>query len=153
MKKRLLLLALLVIIAVAPAFSFGIGGAFGLNYMGGPASGGLLSVKFDEFPAVIGAGAHFNSDGFRVAVTADWWLYETNLVEIVDLYIGPGLFLDIGTGVLDLGVRVPIGIHAFIIDPLELFFELAPAIGVDLAPRFYFPRWGLQGAVGFRFWF
>jgi hypothetical protein len=153
MKKRLFLLTLLVALAAAPAFSFGIGGAFGLNWMGGPASGGLLSVKFDEFPAVIGVGARFSSGGFRIAVTADWWLYETNLVEMLDLYVGPGLFADVGTSVFDIGVRVPIGIHMFIIDPLELFFELAPAIGVSLEPDFYFPAWGIQGAVGFRFWF
>ena len=153
MKKRLLLLTLLVAIVAAPAFSFGIGGAFGLNFMGGVGTGGLLSVKFDEFPAVFGVGARISSGGFRVGVTADWWLYTTNLVEMLDLYVGPGLFVDIGDNVFDLGVRVPIGIHMFVIDPLELFLEFAPAIGVGFSPDFYFPAWGLQGAVGFRFWF
>jgi hypothetical protein len=152
MKKKLLLVTLLVALAAAPAFSFGIGGAYGLNF-NGFGSAGLLSVKFDEFPAVIGVGARFSTNGFRVGLTADWWLYETNLVEMLDLYVGPGLFADIGTGVFDIGVRVPIGIHMFIIDPLELFFEIAPAIGVGLTPDFYFPAWGVQGAVGFRFWF
>lgn len=152
MKKKLILLTLLVVIAAAPAFSFGIGGAFGLN-LNGFGSSGLLSVKFDEFPAVFGLGAHISSGGFRATITADWWLYQTNLVEMLDLYVGPGLFVDLGSNVFDLGVRVPVGIHMFVIDPLELFLELAPALGFILAPSFDFPTWGIQGAVGFRFWF
>lgn len=153
MKKKILLVVLLAALAAAPAFSFGIGGAFGLNFMGGVGTGGLLSVKFDEYPAVFGVGARFGHGWFNIGITADWWLYETNLVEMLDLYVGPGLFADIGTGVFNFGVRVPVGIHMFVIDPLELFLEIAPAIGVGLSPSFYFPAWGVQGAVGFRFWF
>jgi len=153
MKKRVLLFVLLAVLATAPAFSFGIGGAFGLNFGGSFGTSGMLSVKFDDFPAVLGVGARFGYGGFIIGVTADWWLYETNLVEMLDLYVGPGLYAVIGSGVFDLGLRVPVGIHMFVIDPLELFLEIAPAIGVGLSPGFYFPRWDIQGAIGFRFWF
>ena len=153
MKKRIILLVLLGAIAIAPAFSFGIGGAFGLNFMGGVGTGGLLSVKFDEYPAVFGVGARFRDSSFNIGITADWWLYQTNLVEMLDLYVGPGLYAAIGSNVFDLGVRVPVGIHMFVIDPLELFLEVAPAIGVRLGSGFDFPTWDVQGAVGFRFWF
>jgi len=152
MKKKLVLLTLLVVLAAAPAFSFGIGGAFGLNF-NGLGTSGLLSVKFDEYPAVFGLGAHLGGGGFRATVTADWWLYQTNLVEMLDLYVGPGIFVDLGSNVFDIGVRIPVGIHLFVIDPLELFLEIAPTIGVAVAPSLQFPTWGVQGAVGFRFWF
>jgi hypothetical protein len=153
MRKRIVLLVLLAVIAAAPAFSFGIGGAFGLNFVGGVGAGGLLSVKFDEYPAVFGVGARFGQDYFNLAVTADWWLYETNLVEMLDLYVGPGLYAVVGSNVFDLGIRVPVGIHMYVIDPLELFLEIAPALGVGLSGGFEFPRFDVQGAVGFRFWF
>ncbi len=153
MKKRLLLFVLLAALAAGPAFSFGIGGAFGLNYVGGFGTGGMLSVKFDDSPVVLGVGARFGSGWFNIGVTADWWLYETNLVKMLDLYLGPGLYANIGSGSFDVGVRIPVGLHIYVIDPLELFLEIAPAIGVGLSPVVYFPSWGVQGAVGFRFWF
>ncbi|MBN1686001.1 MAG: hypothetical protein JW852_05065 [Spirochaetales bacterium] len=153
MKKRILLIILLAAIAVAPAFSFGIGGAFGLNFGGSLGTSGMLSVKFDEYPAVFGLGARFGYDWFNIGITADWWLYETNLVEMLDLYVGPGLYAVLGSGVFDLGLRVPVGIHMFVIDPLELFLELAPAIGIGLSPELRFPQFDIQGAIGFRFWF
>lgn len=153
MKKRIVLIVLLAAIAAAPAFSFGIGGAFGLNFGNAVGTGGLLSVKFDEYPAVFGVGARFGQDYFNLGVTADWWLYETNLVEMLDLYVGPGLYAVVGSNVFDVGVRVPVGIHMFVLDPFELFLEVAPAIGVGFSPAFYFPSWDFQGAVGFRFWF
>ena len=71
----------------------------------------------------------------------------------MDLYVGPGLYTVIGSNVFDLGVRVPVGIHMYVIDPLELFLEIAPALGVGLSGGFEFPRFDVQGAVGFRFWF
>ena len=154
MNKKLVLLVLIAVIGAAPAFSFGIGGAFGLDFGGdGVGTGGLVSFKLDEYPAVFGVGARFGSGSFKIGITADWWLYTTNLVEMLDLYVGPGVFAILGSGVFDIGVRVPVGIHMFVIDPLELFLEFAPAIGVGLSPDFYFPAWDVQGAVGFRFWF
>ncbi len=154
MKKRIVLLVLLAVIAAAPAFSFGIGGAFGIDLAGGTVGpGALLSFKLDEFPAVFGVGARLGEGNFRIGVTADWWLYTTNLVNMLNLYVGPGLFLNVGTGVFDVGGRIPVGINMYVIDPLELFLEVAPVIGIEFSPVVDFPAWGVQGALGFRFWF
>ena len=69
----------------------------------------------------------------------------------MNYYIGPGVFLNIPNSPL-LGIRVPVGLNAFPIKPLELFVELAPAISL-LAPSGVFPQFGLQAGFGFRFWF
>ena len=154
MKKRVLLIIVLVVLMAAPAFSFGIGGAFSVGFAGGTVGpGALLSLKLDSFPAVLGVGASFGADRFRLGVTADWWLWSTNLVSIINLYIGPGLYLDIGLGNAEyfgIGARIPVGLQAFIIDPLELFLEIAPTIGFSSVQ---FPTFGVQSAIGFRFWF
>ena len=67
-------------------------------------------------------------------------------------YLGPGLYVGAGTGYLGLGIRVPIGLQIFIIEPLELFIEAAPRFGLGLSPL-DFPQVGIMAAIGFRFWF
>ena len=151
MKKAFLIVCVLLIVEVIPVFSFGIGGAFGLGFVDMPHQA-MLSVKFDTFPAVFGIGASIGSSSIQIGVTADWWLFHQHLFSIVNLYIGPGMYAAIG-GNTSLGVRVPIGLRAFILDPLELFIEIAPSIGLRLSDPITFPAWGVQGAFGFRFWF
>ena len=74
-------------------------------------------------------------------------------MSIFSLYIGPGLYAQIGS-TMAFGVRVPIGVQAFVLDPLVLFLEFAPALGTGLANgEINIPTFGIQGALGFRFWF
>ena len=135
----------------APAFSIGIGGSFGLDVAGGSVGPGvLLSLKLDDFPMVFGVGASFGGGVFQFGATIDWWLWHTNLGSIFGLYVGPGAYLSVGTAYFGVGLRIPIGLQAWIIDPLELFLEIAPTLGYGGGT---FPRFGVQGAVGFRFWF
>lgn len=155
MKKAVIAVALLTAIAVIPAFSFGIGGAFGLDLAGGTVGPGvLLSFSPDAYPIVAGVGFSFGDGSFTMGVTADWWLYHTNLVSVLSLYIGPGAYLDLainnGNASLGIGARVPVGLQAWILDPLELFLEIAPTFGLKGGR---FPAFGVQGALGFRFWF
>ena len=79
-------------------------------------------------------------------------MYSMNLFDSVDLYLGPGIYVGVGKAT-GLGIRFPVGVHAFVLDPLELFFELAPALGMQLTPSFHIPTFGIGGALGFRFWF
>ena len=113
----------------------------------------LLSFRLPKFPAVFGLGFTLPGGGGQSSFTllADWWLAQGNLVGFVNYYIGPGVFLNISNSPL-LGIRVPVGLNAFPIKPLELFVELAPAISL-LAPSGVFPQFGLQAGFGFRFWF
>ena len=155
MKKTILAAAILVAVVATPAFSFGIGGAFGLDFAGGSVGpGALLSFSPDSHPLVLGVGASFGEGFFALGLTGDWWLYHTGLISILSLYIGPGLYVDLNVvnenASLGIGARIPIGLQAWIIDPLELFLEIAPTIGLRGGT---FPAFGVQGAIGFRFWF
>ena len=158
MKKATLILALSLIVSVVPVFSFGIGAAFGvdgaLGVDGTVGPGALLSFRLDSYPAVFGLGFSTGGGSFSLGATADWWLYNASLISILSLYVGPGVYLDLniydGNVAFGAGVRVPVGLQAWIIEPLELFFEVAPTFGLKNGD---FPAFGVQGAVGFRFWF
>lgn len=150
MNKKVLVIAAVLLMAVAVSgfsASFGIGGAFSLDAMGGLPSSVMLSLKVPQFPVVWGLGWNLAGDSFRLGLTADWWLYSTNLVSFINLYVGPGLYLALPDP-FAIGARIPIGFNAFPIDPLELFLEIAPTI--TFIPTIDF---GLQAAFGFRFWF
>ena len=129
-----------------------IGGAFNLSLLGGVYPGGALTVKLPKLPMVIGVGATIGSGNVNIGITADWWLYQAPLFGIVSIYIGPGLYVAISQSV-QIGARIPVGFQIFIIEPLELFLELAPQIGVGIGDPVSFPEFGIMGAVGFRFWF
>jgi len=153
--KRIGLIALVLLVAVtigATAQTFGIGGAFSIDSLGGLPSSAMLSVKVPQLPMLWGVGLQLSENDFNMAFTADWWLYQQNLVSFLKLYVGPGLYLSLPNRI-EFGGRVPIGINAYPIEVLELFLEVAPTLllfsdtGIDI------PSFGLQGAFGFRFWF
>jgi hypothetical protein len=151
MKRGIAIGALLIALMAVPAFGIGIGAAFNAGFLDLP-SQAMLSFKLDESPAVFAVGASIGSNKFELGVTADWWMYQTELVSIFHMYVGPGVYAQIGNG-FALGVRVPIGVQAFVLEPLELFLEVAPALGIKLSDPIDFPTFGVQGAFGFRFWF
>ncbi len=152
-RKVLFIIAILLIVSSVSAFSWAIGGSFSLDPIGTDMPvGAMLSAKFDQFPFLLGLGVSGSSGSFNLGVTADWHFVRENLTGILNYYIGAGAYLGIGTDTFELGARIPVALYIFPIDNLELFLEIAPALGMDLSP-FYFPRWHLQGAFGFRFWF
>ncbi|TVQ25480.1 MAG: hypothetical protein EA382_06950 [Spirochaetaceae bacterium] len=155
MRKKVLLIAFVLVALVAMSASantFGIGGAFSIDALGGLPSNAMLSVKFPQTPVLWGIGAQLNQDTFNLAMTADWWLYTQNLVGFVNLYVGPGLYLSLPDRI-EFGGRVPIGLNAYPIPVLELFLEIAPTLLFFSNQGIQIPSFGLQGAFGFRFWF
>ena len=164
MKKNLVFVLILGALAL-PSYSLGIGAAFTPNFgftSGTPASpaGAALSFQLDKSPYVFGIGAQARDGNIAMGFTADLWMTKGKLKDFLNYYAGPGFFLGLsgGNGNMDLdaGLRVPVGINAFLLkNTLELFMELAPAFGIGLGneSRFDFPTLGLQGAFGFRFWF
>lgn len=157
--KRMLMLVLILLLAFSASNAFAqnkgwaIGGAFALDwgFNNTTVNGAALCLKFPGLPVMFGFSANFN-EPLRVGVTADWWLFQTNLVGPLNLYIGPGLFFRIWTtdpAIVDFGLRIPIGFQIFIVPVFEIFLE--PAIAIGIVPDL--PTFTLQGAIGFRFWF
>jgi hypothetical protein len=156
--KKILVLALALSLFTAfgaSAYTAAIGGEFALRIGNGLPNSALLSFRLPKFPPVFGLGLSIpgNGEHSSFVLLADWWLASGNLVGFVNYYIGPGIFLAISNGA-QFGLRVPIGINAFPIKPLELFLELAPAAYlVDSSGGITIPNFGLQSGFGFRFWF
>ena len=154
MKKKALVLALaltLFSVISASAYTAAIGGEFSLKVGSGLPSSALLSFRLPKFPAVFGLGLTVGNGNSSFVLLADWWMAQGNLVSFVNYYVGPGLFVGIADSV-QAGLRVPIGLNAFPIKPLELFIEFAPAVTL-VNPAGVGIQWGLQAGFGFRFWF
>ncbi|MBI9108250.1 MAG: hypothetical protein JEZ04_15990 [Spirochaetales bacterium] len=152
MKKKILLLVLILFfVASASVFATGIGIQGGLDFVGTPYASNLaLSLKLDDLPMMFGIGWNFQN-GVAIGASADWWMYHENLVGIINLYMGPGVFggFAIGnTNTVWVGPRVAAGLQIFPIEPLEIFVEIDPFL--TLLPTIGF---GFQGAIGARFWF
>ena len=155
MKKTVLIGLAILMVSSFSLSAMAIGGAYSTQLLNNGAGNGALTFKLDKWDPVFGLSFGGNSDYFRLGFSADWWMYHKPLAGIVSIYLGPGLYVNLGLGEtsnVDVGARIPIGFQIFPIDPLELFIEIAPSIGLDLNPV-AFPVWGLQGAIGFRFWF
>lgn len=160
MKKKVLVLALLLTlfsVFSASAYTAAIGAEFALSGLGNglPGSSVLISFRLPKFPAVFGIGGTINSNGGQssLAILADWWLASGNLVGFLNYYVGPGVFADFASSGAYAGLRVPLGLNAFPIKPLELFVELAPSFTIITPNSINFGWSGFQSGFGFRFWF
>lgn len=165
MKKRTLIIVIAILLLIGVAVSgfsvprktgFAIGGAFALDPIGTVYPGAALTFKLPVLPPIWGVGFSFGSQAFRLGITGDWWLWNFQLLGPLWLYLGPGLWVNIniadsGSGV-GLGLRVPVGLQLWFIEPLELFLEIAPRVGLSISDPVTLD-WGIQGAIGFRFWF
>ena len=156
MKRKVALLVLVLLIGAAAAgfgATWGVGASFGIDAIGGLPNQAMLSVKVPQLPILWGLGLQVGEDQANLGLTADWWLYTTNLFSFVNLYVGPGLYTALPEP-FELGGRVPIGLNAYPVDVFELFLEVAPTL-VLISDRdgINIPDFAVQGAFGFRFWF
>ncbi len=156
MKKKVVILALLmtlVLVFSASAYQAAIGGEFALRLANGLPSSALLTFRVPKLPPVFGVGVSIPENGdASFALMADWWLAQGNLFSFINYYIGPGLYLAVADQATA-GIRVPIGLNAYPLKPLEVFIEFAPAVGLLAPSGVSIPQWGLQAGFGFRFWF
>ncbi|MDC7225548.1 MAG: hypothetical protein PQJ61_02150 [Spirochaetales bacterium] len=154
-KKVVLLILVLLMTASVSTFAVGIGagGTFGWSADNG-LYGGFLSLKLDDWP-LLGIDFSSSSSGFRIGATADWWQLNENLSGVVNWYWGLGGYGRLALGSptsFALGARLPVGLNAYVLDPLELFIEAAPSVGASVSSGGVGLDWGVQGALGFRFW-
>lgn len=160
MKSKVLILALaLTLFTAFSAFAFkaAIGGEFAFSGLGSglPGSSALISFRLPKFPAVFGIGGTIAANGGQseLALLADWWLASGHLVGFVNYYVGPGVFANFASSGAYAGLRIPVGLNAFPIKPLELFVEIAPSFGIIMPDAVNFGWSGFQTGFGFRFWF
>jgi hypothetical protein len=156
-RTRACLLAILLMCGATSAFAKGSGfaiGGEGALYIAG--AGGLpvsamLTFHIPQVPLMFGIGV---SSPIALAATVDYWAAHGSLSSIFTWYAGIGgyLALDLGpAATLTAGGRIPIGLQAWPVGQvLEVFIEIAPAVGVVLVPTGF--EWHLQGAIGLRFW-
>lgn len=150
-KKILLVTTLVMALSVGTASATSIGLSFGLPFGDGlPGNTDvMLSARFDGMPFLLGLG--FGFDPFQLGITADYILVRQNLVNFINFYAGLGGYLGVGDQ-FDIGLRIPLALYAMPLDPLEIFLELSPRIGIDPQTG-DFPDVGVQTAFGFRFHF
>ncbi len=159
MKSKVLILALALTLFTAfsaSAYTAAIGAEFAFSGLGnGLPSSALISFRLPKFPAVFGIGGTIAANGGQssLAILADWWLAHGNLVSFVNYYVGPGVFADFASNGAYAGLRVPIGLNAFPIKPLEIFVEIAPSFEIITPGAVNFGWSGFQTGFGFRFWF
>jgi hypothetical protein len=158
MKKKALVLSLLLTLFTvfsASAYKAAIGAEFAVSGLGNglPGSSMFISFRLPKFPVVFGLGGGISSENSSIALMADWWLAQGNLVSFVNYYVGPGLFADFASEGAYAGIRIPVGLNAFPIKPLELFLEISPAFTIISPGAVNFGWSGFQTGFGFRFWF
>jgi hypothetical protein len=159
--KKLLFVALIAIIIAtfsspsafsAPKSGWAIGGEGVFPFAGSSLpSSGMLTFHVPRVPLIFAIGI---TSAPALGFTADYWFANDKIGSVFDWYAGVGGYLSINWNPngLAVGGRIPLGIQAWPFGRnLEIFVELAPAVGVSLVPTAF--DWHLQGALGLRFWF
>ncbi|KGE71077.1 BAPKO_0422 family outer member beta-barrel protein [Spirochaeta lutea] len=156
-RKTIVLAVILALVGMTSLSAMGLGVAAGLPLGNGlPGNNVMLSLKLDNTPLLFGIGAQIGSNFTSIGVTADYWITNESLAAPLNFYLGVGGYLGLSLGnstTLSLGARIPVGLNIFILRSLELFVEVAPALGVGFSDPVQFPQVGVQGAFGFRVWF
>lgn len=176
MKKRFLaFIAALFVAGSASVFAVGLGVQTGCN-LGSWNPGFAITFAPDQtwhfagmFHIWSGNSEYYTTDSngnvvkksngqFDFDLTADKWLYNSNIIGPLNWYIGIGGYVDFGFGNYTWfsgGVRVPIGLNAFFAgNVLEPYLEIAPSLGLGFHNGgLSFPDWGFPVNLGIRIWF
>jgi len=150
---RLVVLAILLLCAAAVSVSakgsgYAIGGEGSLYVAGngGLPMSAMITFHIPQVPLMFAVGV---SSPFAIGATVDYWAAHGNLSKLFSWYAGIGGYLSVGQDALAVGGRIPVGIQAWPIgSTLEIFAEIAPAVGVVLVPTAF--DWHLQAALGLR---
>jgi len=138
-------------------FAIGVAGTFGVtNFLEqtGGLPGFIVLFKLPSIPVMFGGGARIGENDTIIFIKADWWMVSEQLVDMLYIYAGPGVFCLISQSV-DIGLRIPVGFRIFPIDIFEIYVEPALTIGIGNigGDPMDIPTVGFQGELGIRFWF
>ena len=142
MKKIVLVIALAAILATGTVFADHPGG-LGIGIVGFYPGGVGLSLKIPSVPIYWGISAAFGSDYFGADVSGDYYIVDSKLVPAIGLngFIGLGAFFsfhdysredwtDYSRTFTAFGGRIPIGLSWQPVKLLEIFFDVAPSLGL-----------------------
>lgn len=155
MKKTILIMAVLLVICIHSAFTWGVGIQGGADIINGGSGVGGITFKLDTVDLIFGVEIpSFNP--FAIGITADYWFFDKTIVEPLGWFFGVGGFVSAFIGnnssAVGFGARVPVGLHLFPVDFFEIYLQGAPGIQITVAngvrPSFIFPL-----NLGLRFWF
>jgi hypothetical protein len=163
MKKFAAICIVGFVLGTAGAFAdhpdgWGLGVVFGGGVDGwGPS----LSLKAPQLPIFWAINLGFGKNYFGLGVSGDYYFIDKKFPTDINLnwYLGVGGyatmwgFNDDKFG-LALGARVPVGLSWQFLKHGEIFLEIAPQLGLEVAPDFRFPQSSFfNAALGARFWF
>ncbi|MGA2479002.1 MAG: hypothetical protein ABSG63_09680 [Spirochaetia bacterium] len=156
MRKTIVLAAAILALASTSVFAkgsdFALGGEAVFPFAGSSLPTiGMLTFHLPKVPVMFAVGI---SSAPAIGVTVDYWFADGKIAGPFDWYVGIGGYASINWNPdgFALGGRIPLGIQAWPFgQTLELFVELAPAVGVSVIPTAF--EWHLQGALGLRVWF
>jgi hypothetical protein len=145
----------------------GLVGQGGLAWDGfGTTYGPALSLKLPQLPIYWGINMSLRSNIWNLSVTGDGLVIDQTLNSDLNLgwFFGLGIYAGIysysgsGSGIfLRAGARAPIGVYILPLDFLEVFFDIAPSlglgIGIGTVSGIEFPDGGIGADFGIRFWF
>ena len=157
-KTRALVLAIVlacsatsVLEAKESGMAIGGEGSLYLAGNGGLPAAAMFVFRLPILPLMFGVGV---STTPALGVTVDYWAAHGHLASIFDWYLGVGGYLSVdfaSPASVSAGGRIPIGLQAWPVGQvLEIFLEIAPAVGVSVVPTGF--EWHLQGAIGLRVW-
>jgi hypothetical protein len=141
-------------------FGIGIQGGASTSWDGGGfLGGGALSLKLPSMPIFWAVRMDIGVGGFGLGVSGDYYFIDSPLVPDINLHWYLGFGVGVGLWGFDdkfgIGVtgRVPVGLSWQPMPLLEIFVQLVPSLGVQIAPEFHFPYGGWGGDLGIRLWF
>ncbi len=166
MKKTLLIMMVLLLISSGSIFALGVGAAWVFDVNNPTCNcSAMIQISHEKIPGtILSVSMAISDNNATIGIVDDWWLYKQHLTGVLHLAIGPGFIATIHSNsdtdelFFNLGGRIAIDARAFIMDPLEIFFEYAPSVSVvnlgNSENSINFPDFDwLQFALGIRFWF
>jgi len=165
-KRKVLLIAALMLAVASGSYANGIGLQYNLNAGELYTNGVALNMKMDDQPLVLALSYYFG-DQKTLGLTSDYWLFNNRITVTgnsdVNWFAGVGAFVSTRFDDDDKtaedekgmkgGVRIPVGVNMLIDKKIEPFFQVVPSIGLHFSPNIgathlYFPM-----SIGFRIWF